>query len=135
LPAYRDVVLARFGNAAIRDTNQRVAMDGFSKIPGFIAPTIRERLSKGESIASVAMLPALFLAYLQRWHRGQIPYEYQDQTMDVASAHAMCASTDPVSAFCADKVLWGELAGNADLIAALRTAALRVIDFEKAYAS
>ena len=135
LPAYRDVVLARFGNAAIRDTNQRVAMDGFSKIPGFIAPTIRERLSKGESIASVAMLPALFLAYLQRWHRGLIPYDYQDQAMDVASAHAMCASTDPVSAFCADKVLWGELSGNADLIAALRAAALRVIDFEKAYTS
>src|SRR5262249_24306977 len=29
LPAYRDVVLDRFGNPAIRDTNQRVAMDGF----------------------------------------------------------------------------------------------------------
>jgi D-arabinitol 4-dehydrogenase len=32
--------LERFGNAAIRDTNQRVAMDGYSKIPGFIAPTV-----------------------------------------------------------------------------------------------
>ncbi|MEN9670820.1 MAG: hypothetical protein RL018_1097, partial [Pseudomonadota bacterium] len=61
LAAYRDVVLDRFGNRAIRDTNQRVAMDGYSKIPGFIAPTIRERLSRGESIASVAVLPALFL--------------------------------------------------------------------------
>jgi len=34
LAAYRDVVLDRFGNPAIRDTNQRVAADGFSKIPG-----------------------------------------------------------------------------------------------------
>ena len=79
LAAYRDVVLDRFGNPAIRDTNQRVAMDGFSKIPGFIAPTFRERLARGEAIASVSMLPALFLAFLQRWHRGEIPYEYQDQ--------------------------------------------------------
>ena len=62
LAAYRDVVLDRFGNPAICDTNQRVAMDGYSKIPGFITPTIRERLARGESIASVAMLPALFLA-------------------------------------------------------------------------
>ena len=54
LPAYRDVVLDRFGNPSIRDTNQRVAMDGFSKIPGFIAPTVRERLAQGESVASVA---------------------------------------------------------------------------------
>ncbi|MEO8121561.1 MAG: D-arabinitol 4-dehydrogenase, partial [Rhodoferax sp.] len=67
LAKYRDVVLDRFGNPAIVDTNQRVAMDGFSKIPGFIVPTIRERLTHGESIAGVAMLPALFLAYLQRW--------------------------------------------------------------------
>ena len=65
-------MLDRFGNPAIRDTNQRVAMDGFSKIPGFIAPTLRERLARGESIASIAMLPALFLAFLQRWHRGEL---------------------------------------------------------------
>ncbi|NEI60259.1 mannitol dehydrogenase family protein, partial [Rhizobium leguminosarum] len=82
LPAYRDVVLDRFGNPAIRDTNQRVAMDGFSKIPGFIAPTVRERLAAGQGIDSVAMLPALFLAFLQRWHRGSLPYAYQDQGMD-----------------------------------------------------
>ncbi len=73
LAAYRDVVLERFGNPAIRDSNQRVAMDGYSKIPGFIAPTVRERLAKNASIASVAMLPALFLAFLQRWHRGRDP--------------------------------------------------------------
>ncbi|NBW49037.1 MAG: mannitol dehydrogenase family protein, partial [Betaproteobacteria bacterium] len=107
LRAYRDVVLDRFGNPAICDTNQRVAMDGYSKIPGFIAPTIRERLARGESIASVAMLPALFLAYLQRWHRGEIAYTYQDQAMDPAAAHAICESADPVAAFAADTVLWG----------------------------
>ena len=129
LAAYRDVVLDRFGNPAIADTNQRVAMDGFSKIPGFIAPTLRERLARGESIASVAMLPALFLAYLQRWHAGQVPYTYQDQAMDPASAHAMCQAPDPVAAFAADTVLWGDLASDARLLAALRLASKRVDNF------
>ena len=129
LAAYRDIVLDRFGNPAIRDTNQRVAMDGYSKIPGFIVPTIRERLAANASIASVAMLPALFLAYLQRWHRGQIPYTYQDQAMDPASAHAICESADPLAAFAADKVLFGPLAGDERLVAALRTASARVADF------
>ena len=78
LAAYRDSVLDRFGNSFVRDTNQRVAMDGFSKIPGFIAPTLRERIARGESIAGTAMLPALFLAFLARWHRGELPYAYQD---------------------------------------------------------
>lgn len=129
LPRYRDVVLDRFGNPAIRDTNQRVAMDGFSKIPGFIAPTLRERLARGETIDSVAMLPALFLAYLQRWHAGQIPYTYLDQAMDPAVAHAICEAADPVAAFCADRPLWGDLAGDARLVDALRRASARVAAF------
>ena len=133
LENYRDVVLDRFGNPAIRDTNQRVAMDGFSKIPGFIAPTFRERLARNEAIDSVAMLPALFLAYLERWHKGQIAYEYQDQAMDPAVAHAMCEAADPVAAFCADTVLWGELANDPRLVGAIRKAYQRVNDFVKAH--
>ncbi len=123
------MVLERFGNPAIRDTNQRVAMDGFSKIPGFIAPTIRERLGRGESIDSVAMLPAFFLAYLGRWHREQIDYTYEDQAMDPAAAHAMCESDDPVGAFCGDKLLWGPQAGDERLVAAVRAATRRVDEF------
>jgi D-arabinitol 4-dehydrogenase len=129
LAAYRDVVLERFGNPAIRDTNQRVAMDGFSKIPGFIAPTLRERLLRNEPIASSAMLPALFLAYLQRWHLGQIAYVYQDQAMDPAAAHAICDAADPVAAFCADSLLWGPIAADPRLVAAVRSASQRVDRF------
>ncbi|MDR7307067.1 D-arabinitol 4-dehydrogenase [Rhodoferax saidenbachensis] len=131
LRKYRDVVLDRFSNPAICDTNQRVAMDGYSKIPGFIVPTIRERLARGESIASVAMLPALFLVYLQRWHRGEIAYTYQDQAMDPAAAHAICASVDPVAAFAADPVLWGLLASRPQLLDALRVGHARVQLFVK----
>lgn len=129
LPAYRDVVLARFGNPAILDTNQRVAMDGFSKIPGFIAPTVRERLARSESIHSVALLPALFLAFLQRWHHGTLPYDYEDQAMDPALAHAICAADDPIRALCADRGLWGDAAGNAVLTDAVRQASVRIAAF------
>lgn len=135
LAAYRDVVLDRFGNPAICDTNQRVAMDGYSKIPGFITPTIRERLARNESIASVAVLPALFLAYLQRWHLGQIAYTYQDQAMDPTAAHTICAAADPISAFCADPVLWGDLSSDPRLIAAIHTAYKQVTQFMKEHAS
>ncbi|MDO4636313.1 MAG: mannitol dehydrogenase family protein [Lautropia sp.] len=126
LPAYRDLVLERFGNVAICDTNQRVAMDGFSKIPGFIAPTIRERLARQESIAAVAVLPALFFIFLTRWHEGKIPYDYQDQGMDPASCHAMMQATDPLAAFCADLTLWSDLASNPTLVDAMRQAVARV---------
>jgi D-arabinitol 4-dehydrogenase len=129
LETYRDVVLDRFGNPAIQDTNQRVAMDAFSKIPGMIAPTIRDKLARGGRFDSVAMLPALFLAYLQRWHAGQIPYTYQDQAMDPAVAHAICEAADPVAAYAADTTLWGEMASDPRLVAALRIAFARVQAF------
>jgi D-arabinitol 4-dehydrogenase len=129
LAQYRDVVLDRFGNPAIADTNQRVAMDAFSKIPGMIAPTIRDQLARNASFDSVAMLPALFLAYLQRWHAGQIPYDYQDQAMDPAVAHAICDAADPVAAYAADTTLWGEMASEPRLVATLRQAFARVQAF------
>ncbi|MDR7380025.1 D-arabinitol 4-dehydrogenase [Rhodoferax ferrireducens] len=131
LAAYRDVVLDRFGNAAILDTNQRVAADGFSKIPGFIAPTVRECLARGASIDSVAVLPALFLAFLQRWHRGELAYVYQDQAMDPAVAHAICDAADPVVALAGNTSFWAELAGDPRLVAALQKATLQVNQFSK----
>jgi D-arabinitol 4-dehydrogenase len=132
LAAYRDVVLERFGNRFVRDTNQRVAMDGFSKIPGFIAPTLRERIARGLPIASTAMLPALFFACLARWHRGELAYDYQDGAMDAATAHAFFSAADPLLAFCREPQLWADLAGNETLVAAVRNADERVQAFVRA---
>jgi D-arabinitol 4-dehydrogenase len=87
-----------------------------------MVPTIRERLERGESIDRVAVLPALFLAFLQRWHRGDLPYAYQDGSMDPGAAHAICAAADPLDAFARDPVLWGPLAGDPRLVAALARA-------------
>ncbi|HEV7577625.1 MAG TPA: D-arabinitol 4-dehydrogenase [Caldimonas sp.] len=132
LAAYRDVVLERFGNPFVRDRNQRVAMDGFSKIPGFIVPTLRDCIAAGRPIASTAMLPALFFAFLGRWHRGELADGYQDGVMDAASAHAFFTAADPLLAFCRDPSLWQELAGNESLLAALREAQRRVDAFVRA---
>lgn len=134
LARYRDVVIERFSNPYIKDTNQRVTADGFSKIPGFIAPTIHELHAKGASLASTAILPALFFQFLLRWHQGRLPYTYQDSVMDEAAAHAFFTADDPVAAFSADRVLWGPLAGDQVLTAAIRAAVARVQAWESARA-
>ncbi|HEY4069292.1 MAG TPA: D-arabinitol 4-dehydrogenase [Burkholderiaceae bacterium] len=132
LAAYRDVVIDRFSNPHLRDTNQRVAADGFAKIPGFLWPTFRECLARGASIVSTAMLPALFFEFLERWHRGLLPFDYQDQNMDPASAHAFFGTVDPLAAFASDPILWGPLAGNEMLLNALRAQQRAVQGFVKA---
>jgi D-arabinitol 4-dehydrogenase len=125
LEAYRDVVLERFGNPYVLDTNQRVTADGFSKIPGFIVPTLTELIERKRSLASTALLPALYYIFLTRWHRGELAYVYQDGVMDPAAAHAMLAGADPVGAFCGERQLWGKLTGNTELESALRAAIAR----------
>ena len=122
-------MLARFCNPHLLDTNQRVAMDGFSKIPGFIVPTLRECIARDASLIDTAMLPALFFALLARWHRGELGYAYQDGVMDPAVAHAYFDEADPLGAFARDPLLWGPLAGNVDLIGALREAHAEVLHF------
>ena len=126
LAKYRDVVLERFSNPYIQDTNQRVAADGYSKIPGFIAPTLAQRIAAGATPAATAMLAALFLRFLERWQKGTLPYRYQDGVMDEAAVHRMFESGDPVATFLGDKLLWGGLAGNAALTGAVRGALARV---------
>lgn len=127
LRAYRDKVLERFSNANIRDTNQRVAADGYSKIPGFIVPTIHERLTRGQPIESVAMVPALFFLFLQRWDKGELPYVYQDQAMDEELVHKMFLAENPLDVFCNDPVLWGKLAGDQRLVSAIKAAHKRAL--------
>ena len=75
---------------------------------------------------------ALFFAFLGRWHRGELAYDYQDGAMDPAAAHAFFAAADvptQLAAFCRDPQLWGPLAGNPALHAAIALAHREVQDF------
>lgn len=120
LAAYRDVVLERFSNPHILDTNQRVAADGFSKIPGFITPTLQECYQRGQDPKATAMLPALFFVFMQRWHQGELPYEYQDGILDAAAVHQMFNSADPVAVFATDEKLFSTLAHSSAFTQLLR---------------
>ena len=126
LAAYRDTVLERFGNAFLRDTNRRVAMDGYSKIPGFIAPTIRECLEHGIDPRPALVLPALFFEFLREWAAGRLRDPYDDQAMDPQRVRALLAGADATRAFMAEVPLWGSAAGDARLHQAFEQALQQV---------
>lgn len=126
LAAYRDTVLDRFSNPYILDSNQRVAADGFSKIPGFIAPTLQQAVARGADPVHTAVLPALFLRFLQRWQAGALPYAYQDGIMDPVACQHMLAADDVVAAYAANPMLWGDLAATPALYSLLSRALARV---------
>ncbi|MDR3101173.1 MAG: mannitol dehydrogenase family protein, partial [Paraburkholderia sp.] len=64
--------------------------------------------------------------FLQRFSKGTLPYQYQDGVMDSLAVTKMFEANDPLTVFCADKLLWGGLAGSAPLESALRDALARV---------
>ena len=120
LPTYRDVVLQRFTNPHIQDTNQRVAADGLSKIPAMITPTLQECYQRGVTPNATAMLPALFFVFMEQWHNGTLPYTYQDGILDAPALHAMFESDDPIACYASDSTLFGCLAGREEFVSLLR---------------
>ncbi|EPB4340568.1 D-arabinitol 4-dehydrogenase [Enterobacter kobei] len=120
LPKYRDVVLQRFTNPYIEDTNQRVAADGFSKIPAMITPTMIECYERGVKPEATTMLPALFFVFMEQWHKGKLPYEYQDGILDVPAVHAMFNAKDPIALYASNKALFGVLSNKPEFADLLR---------------
>ena len=120
LAKYRDVVLARFSNPYIKDTNQRVAADGLSKIPGMVTPTLIECYKRGDVPSATAVLPALFFLFLKRWADGSLPYTYQDGVMQPDAVHAVFNAPDPLAVWAADDALFAGLATSAEFLTLLR---------------
>ena len=120
LAKYRDVVLERFTNPHIKDTNQRVAADGFSKIPAQIQPTLIERFKQGALPVATTKLPAWFFGFMERRDQGKLRFTYQDGILDEAAVRAMYESADPIHVFATDKALFGQLADKPEFEALLR---------------
>ncbi|GAM17031.1 hypothetical protein SAMD00019534_002060, partial [Acytostelium subglobosum LB1] len=112
LEKYRDVVLERFKNKFLKDTNERVGKEGHTKIPGFLLPTIVACYKRGAVPRATAKLPAIFFVFLERWSKNQIPYEYHDGVMDKDQVHKMFSQSDPLAEYIHDPKVFCSLAGN-----------------------
>ena len=112
LADYRDVVLARFSNPYIKDTNQRVGADGLSKIPGMVTPTLQECYQRGAQPTATAVVPALFFLFMQRWAKNDLPYSYQDGALQADALRKQFASADPLDAFLSDSALFADLTSD-----------------------
>ncbi|MDP9155909.1 MAG: mannitol dehydrogenase family protein [Pseudomonadota bacterium] len=65
LMAYRDALLARYSNPALKHRCAQIAMDGSQKIPPRLLGTISARLARGESIARLALCVAAWFVFLR----------------------------------------------------------------------
>lgn len=63
LDTYKESLLRRFGNPAIRDTVSRICSFSSDKLPKFLLPTIRANLASGGSIAYAVLVIAAWCYY------------------------------------------------------------------------
>lgn len=65
LEPYKKKLLDRFSNASIADQLDRLCLDGGSKIPGFLGPTLTACLENGKDARRLAFLLAAFDRYVR----------------------------------------------------------------------
>jgi mannitol 2-dehydrogenase len=65
LDAYQESLVHRFSNPAIADTVARLCMDGTSKFPTFLVPSVEDQLAKGGPIRMLALMLAGWCRYLR----------------------------------------------------------------------
>jgi mannitol 2-dehydrogenase len=121
LGEYRENLIARFSNPAIRDTLARLAFDGSERIPKWLLPVIRENLASGGEIRRSAAVVASWARYCEGLDEEGRPIEIMDRRRDRLMANAARQREDPL-AFVADRELFGDLADDERFTEQYRTA-------------
>ncbi|WP_394824613.1 mannitol dehydrogenase family protein [Pendulispora albinea] len=79
LESYERLLLERFGNRAIADRLDRLCLDGGSKIPGFLLPTLEACLANNRDARRLAFLLACYDRYLRAGKDdGGTPYPLRE---------------------------------------------------------
>ncbi|OZA14568.1 MAG: hypothetical protein B7Y02_04385 [Rhodobacterales bacterium 17-64-5] len=90
LDDYYRLIVERFSNPEVADTERRLCLDGSNRQPKFIVPSIRDALQAGGSVEGLALVSALWCRYChgQTDSRTEIAPNDPDWTALVARSKA-----------------------------------------------
>ena len=95
---YKRVVAVRFANPEVRDQVARVCLDGSSKFPKFLIPTIESQLDRGGPVRLSALALAGWCQYLLgRDEQGRDIVLSADPRMEQARSFAEASRADPAA--------------------------------------
>lgn len=96
LEAYRDQLLARFANPALKHRTWQIAMDGTQKLPQRLLGTIRDRLKAAQPFPRLALGVAAWMRYVTGIDEAGQPIDVKDPLAARLRAIADAAGRDPV---------------------------------------
>lgn len=117
LGAYRDQLLERFRNPALKHRTWQIAMDGSQKLPQRLLGTIRDRLKAGQPITRLALGVAAWMRYVTGVDEDGKEIDVRDPHALKMMAISADAGDDPVALYeglsSLTEVFGTDLAGNA----------------------
>ncbi len=116
LAAYKQALVKRFSNPAIKDQVLRVCMDGSSKFPKFLLPTVREQLRRGGSTRRLSLAIASWCRAMAGTDDRGATIEIPDPLADLLTMRARSTGRDP-AAFLAVREVFGEDLPQSEVLA------------------
>ncbi|NDV88462.1 mannitol dehydrogenase family protein [Aurantimonas aggregata] len=95
LGAYRNALVQRFNNPALKHRTWQIAMDGSQKLPQRLLGTVRDRLAAGAPIGRLALGVAAWMRYVTGIDEKGAAIDVRDPLADRLKAIGEAAGRDP----------------------------------------
>ena len=110
IPDYYRLIVQRFSNPEIADTERRLCLDGSNRQPKFIVPSIRDALAAGGSIEGLALVSALWCRYCAGTEDDGTEIPPNDPNWDRLQPLALAARDTPAAWLSGLITVYGEVA-------------------------
>lgn len=121
LNAYKDLIIQRFSNPEVADTERRLCLDGSNRQPKFIVLSIRDNLARGVMPRGLILESALWCRYCYGVDENGAEIAPNDPNWDLLQATARKAKDDP-AAWLGLETVYGDLAQNPAFVSAFAAA-------------
>ena len=125
IDAYFDLIVERFSNPEVADTERRLCLDGSNRQPKFIVPSIRDALAAGGSVTGLALVSALWCRYCAGETDSGTHIPPNDPNWDALQGLARAAKADP-KAWLTQRTIYGEVADDPRFATAFADALTRL---------
>lgn len=112
IPDYYRLIVQRFSNPEVADTERRLCLDGSNRQPKFIVPSIRDALAAGGSIEGLALESALWCRYCFGTQDDGTEIAPNDPNWDRLQPLSRAARDNPQAWLDGLTSVYGEVAAN-----------------------
>lgn len=127
LAQYKSILIERFANPNIKDQATRICMDGSSKMPKFILPSLREAQKSGGDYRRLAFCVASWFRFLQGTDESGNPIPLDDPQGAILRTAAIAGGKDPRPLLNRIEI-FGDLGQDENAVKAIETALISLYE-------